>query len=511
MSAFTLAQVVDKQGEAERGRTAASFGGDSVTFGELDERSRALAAGLHDAGFQQGDRLAVLMHNRLEWLEIFFALARLGGVLVPLNHLLTSQEIEYILDDSGARWLVADEALWGGIEGLPSPVRAQLTEISVGERGGLRATLDELAGDPGRLPDARVDGDDIFLLQYTSGTTGFPKGATHSHATVMWNAISQRQHFSLDDSTVYLCLPALSWVAGFHSLHLQTLWSGGRVVLNPTDRSFDPADFCRRVEAERVTTVAMVPTVLRMILSLENLADFDLSSLRLAIAGGEPVPVHLLEQVAALLPALTTMQVYGMSEFPSLATLLDPADATRKLGSAGRPNCVTQIRILDEQGADCPTGTIGEIALRSPATMLGYYGMPEETATVLRGGWLHTGDLGHLDEDGFLYISGRSKDMIISGGLNIYPAEIEHELVRHPAVAEAAVIGVPDQKWGEIAKAVVVLREGEEASERELREFVETRVARFKLPKAWQVRSGPPLPKTASGKLQKFKLVEAEG
>jgi fatty-acyl-CoA synthase len=282
------------------------------------------------------------------------------------------------------------------------------------------------------------------------------------------------------------------------------------VVLAPSNKSFDPRAFCATVAADRITTVALVPTVLRLILSVPDLDSFDLSSWSLAIAGGEAVPVHLLEEMAERLPTLTGMQVYGMSEFPSLVTLLEPEDAGRKLGSAGLPNCVSQMRVVDVDDVDCPPGEVGEIITRSPATMAGYYGRPEETAAALRNGWLHTGDLGYLDEDGFLFISGRSKDVIISGGLNIYPVEIEQALMRHEAVAEAAVIPVADEKWGEVGKAVIVVEEGQSVTEEELRASIEPFIAGFKIPKAWRITDGPSLPKTASGKLQKFKLVEAE-
>lgn len=510
MSIFTVAQIIDKPRPSERARVASTFGAESLTFGELQVRSESVAAGLREAGFRQGDRLGALMQNRLEWLEIFFAVARLGGVLVPLNHLLTPHELGYILDDSGARWLLAEDAAWGKVDGLPADTRERVTAISVGAPQPESIPYGQLAESP-RLGEApAIDGDDLLLLQYTSGTTGSPKGAMHTHATVLWNAISQRQQFSIDETTVYLCLPALSWVAGFHSLHLETLWSGGRSVLNPTDRSFDPVEFCRLVERERITTFACVPTVLRRVLGVDDLDRYDLSSLRTAVLGGEPVPVHLLEEMTARLPHMAGIQAYGMSEFPSLVTLLEPEFAASKLGSAGRANPASQVRVVDGEGADCAPGTIGEILTRSPANMVGYYGKSEETARVLRGGWFHTGDLGYIDEDGFLYISGRSKDVIISGGLNIYPAEIEDVLSRHEAVAEVAVIPVADDKWGEIARAVVVLEDGATVEEGELREYVEPFLARFKIPKSWKISHGPPLPRTPSGKLQKFKIIEAE-
>jgi fatty-acyl-CoA synthase len=249
---------------------------------------------------------------------------------------------------------------------------------------------------------------------------------------------------------------------------------------------------------------------MRRILDLPDLERRDLGSLRIAITGGESVPVHLMERMNERLPDVSVIQVYGMSEFPSLATLLSPEDYADKVGSAGKPNCVSQLRVVDGNDRDCPPGDVGEIVIRSPASMVGYHRQPEASAAALRGGWFHTGDLGYLDQDGFLFISGRSKDLIISGGLNIYPAEIEHALERHPAVAEAAVVGREDSRWGEIPKAVIVLQPDGKVTEEELRDHLAPLVARFKIPKQWEIRSGPPLPRTASGKLQKYRLAEQQ-
>lgn len=508
MSIYTVADIIAKQSLGPSPaveRVAIEFNGRSMTYGQLEHRAERLATALTGAGFTKGDRVCVLMHNRTEWFEILFALARVGGVLVPVNHLLAPPEISHIIDDSGAKWLMSDELLWDKITSLRALRSDDLTYVAVGVDCPWAVAYESLfdAASPGARPEVGIH--DLLLLQYTSGTTGHPKGAMHTHSSVMWNAISQRQHFGIDSSTVYLCLPALSWVAGFHSLLLETLWSGGTAVVNPTTLSFDAGRFCDTVERHRVTHVALVPTVIRRLLELDNLEQHNLSSLRIAITGGEPVLVELLEEMNRRVPGLSLIQVYGMSEFPSLVTLLEPEDAVAKRGSAGRANCVSQVRVVN-RGSDCEPGEVGEILTRSPATMLGYFGHPEETEAALAGGWLHTGDLGYLDEDGYLFISGRSKDVIISGGLNIYPAEIEQALLRHPAVAEAAVFGRPDATWGECVVAVIVVRPDTEATDRDLRAFLESEIARFKIPKAWEIRSGPPLPRTASGKVQKYKL-----
>jgi fatty-acyl-CoA synthase len=284
---------------------------------------------------------------------------------------------------------------------------------------------------------------------------------------------------------------------------LATLWVGGAVVVNPS-RGFEAGEVMRTIERNGVTVTLFVPSVLRMVLA-HPLEDHDLSRLRKVLSGGEPVPVPVIEEFQRRLPSCDLIQGYGMSEFPTIMTFLDSEHAVSKRGSAGRATRITELRVVDDEDRDTPPGEHGEIVVRSPATMTGYYGREDATAAALAGGWLRTGDRGYVDDDGFLYIAGRSKDMIISGGLNVYPAEIERVIERHPAVAEVAVVGIADDRYGEVGEAHVVLREGATATEAELEAHARGELANFKVPRRWVLRTDP-LPRTASGKLQKFSL-----
>jgi fatty-acyl-CoA synthase len=499
MESYTLPSILRKRltGRVHADRPAVTFQDRSLTYAELDERSERLAAGLAKAGFQKGDRAGVLMHNRLEWLEILFALAKLGGVFVPLNYLLRPGELGFILDDCDAAWLFVEERFAG-----------EAPELGAGRRAvTMGAAYEALVASGDGPVEADVRADDLLLLQYTSGTTGFPKGAMHTHETVLWNSVHQIPDFHITRDDVYYVIPALCWAAGLHDLALATLWAGGRIVLNPST-GFSPESFCETVAGEGVTTALLVPAVLKRVLASGELGRHDLSSLRLLLSGGEPVPVTAMEELHRQLPATPLVQVYGMSEFPTLMLLLDVEDAMAKLGSAGKSCSIAEIRVVGDQGEDVVPGEVGEIWCRSPACLVGYYGKDAASAETLEGGWLHTGDLARLDDDGYVFIAGRAKDMIISGGLNVYPAEVERAIGELPGVIEAAVLGVPDEEWGEAGLAVVVREDGAELEESALRAELKQRLATFKVPKHYAISTAP-LPRTASGKVQKFLLRES--
>ncbi|WP_241251835.1 class I adenylate-forming enzyme family protein [Candidatus Protofrankia californiensis] len=337
MDSYTVPELLRKTrtaGRVNARRVAITFEGRDVTYDELDERSDRLALALAAQGFAKGDRVGVLLYNRIEGAEVFFTVAKLGGVVVPINYLLKAQEVRYILDDCDATWLVYEQALGATVDGLrvDGDTRRYIGIETSGD--GLRYERLIDGADVTALPDHEVRSNDLFLLQYTSGTTGVPKGAMHTHSTVLWNSFHQIVDYGITADEVLLVVPALCWAAGFHDLALATLWHGGRLILSPST-SFDPGRFLATVEEHRVTSVLLVPTVLKRVLADSGFEKHDLSSLRIICSGGEPAPVTAIEEAQRKLPSCTLLQVYGMSEFPTMMLYLDAAHSTTKAGSAG--------------------------------------------------------------------------------------------------------------------------------------------------------------------------------
>jgi fatty-acyl-CoA synthase len=483
-------------------RVAVHFEDKQQTYGELADRVEALARGLVRAGLRKGDRAAMLLHNRLEFIEIFFALAKAGAVVVPINYLLTAPEIAYQFNDSAVRWLFVSAALTDRVP-QSSALNEPVTVIGLDGVADAQHDYEALLAPVDGVVDLPpVEADDLFLLQYTSGTTGAPKAAGHTHSTVLWNSMHQVPDCQISPDEVYLSLPALCWAAGLHDFLLATLWLGGTVVVHPS-RGLSVDAVLASMARHKVTLTLIVPSVLQMVVSSESLPLHDLSSLRAIFSGSAPVPVALIQEAQGKLPQTQILQGYGMSEFPTLMTVLDAEHAIDKIGSAGRPTLCTALKVVDpDTGADCAPGTVGEIVVRSPATMTGYVGRDEANAQAFAGGWFHTGDLGHQDADGFIFIAGRAKDMIISGGLNVYPAEIEAALQEHQAILESAVLGIDDPERGEVGLAVVVVSGGAQVTADELHTHVRERLAGYKTPKYWVVREEA-LPRTASGKVAK--------
>jgi fatty-acyl-CoA synthase len=490
---MNLFQMLERSARSINGeRPAVTFEGDERSFAALRDRSLRLARGLHGAGVQPGDRVAVLMGNRHEWPEVLFGIAALGAVCVPVNVLLTGREVRHVCSDSEVRCLIVDELGEPRLEDLEDPPELI---VRVGEQ---YESLPEQELPPG--PTAS----DVLIHYYSSGTTGLPKAAVHTHENVLWNSFGQIIDIGLGPDVRYLVVPSLSWAAGFHNLMLGLVFTGGSSILMPTggltvDRIVDA------IEREHATHVMLVPSLLRQVGADAGALDrLRRSTLRWIVSGAEPVPAPLVEQLGEELPDCRVCQGYGMSEFPTIATLLAPEEAVERAGSAGRPLSHTDLAVKRDDGTIADDG-LGELLMRSPATMTGYYGKPEETAEALAGGWLHTGDLVEVDEQQYVTIVGRTKDMIISGGMNVYPKEIEDVLATLPGVGEVAVVGVPDERFGEAPVAVLVPREGESVDEDALERTCCAELSGYKRPRAVLMHDGP-LPRNPTGKLLKREL-----
>lgn len=505
---YGLADVVHRNRSSalrELDKPALICGDEQVSYAELSARVERLAAGLAAHGFRRGDRCAILLRNRTEWLELLFAVAHLGGVSIPLNYLLKPSEIRFAVEDSGARWLASEAALWDGVAPI-APDLADVTLLAVdAPQPGARG-WDELTSDVHpRVPMVAVSTDEPALFQYTSGTTGFPKGAVHTHGTILFNAVAQIVDLDVREDDVHLVVPALCWSAGLHCITLGALWRGATVVVRETGNLNAP-ELCGLIERHRTTTAMLAPSVLRIVLGDPRSRAYDLSSMRTIISGGEPVSPDLLAEIRAVLPEARLLQGYGVSEFPTTMAFLDDVEVLERRGAAGRASMLATIRVVDEAGAEVAARAHGEIVVRAPSVSRRYHGppgAPERSAVV--DGWLRTGDRGWLDEDGFLHVAGRISEMYVSGGLNVYPAEVERVIQSHPDVAEVAVVAVPHDRYGQTGRAVVVLRDPDAVSADELDALCREQLANFKLPREWELRVDP-LPRTVSGKIRKFLL-----
>lgn len=467
--------------------SAIRWAGADMSWVELDRRTDALAAGFADRGVGHGDRIAILAGNCPQWCEVTVAAWKLGAVIVPVNIRFTSVEVAYVVADAGARILIVDAAL----AGLCDRVGDDTEVIAVDD-------LDAVRRDD--LPTVWCDtaDDDPAFICYTSGTTGDPKGAILTHRSFDMASQGWAQALSLSTAD-RIALPFPLAFTGGLALFLFCYWSGATLVLEPAadpDRLFD------LFEQERVTALLAVPVIIQQLVDHPRWSSADLSSWRIACSGGASVPPTLLRAVQAR--GIPMLQMFSLTESSAAGTILPNADALTKVGSAGLPVLHGRVRIVDEHDNDVPTGDVGEILLSGPQVMAGYWNRPEATAETLRGGWLHTGDLGRLDDDGYLYVVDRVKDMLISGGLNVYPAEIERLLAGIDGLVEVAVVGVPDERWGE-TPAVIVFSAGAPVDASTIVAACRDTLADYKQPRYLVVRDEP-MPRGMSGKILKRHL-----
>ena len=483
---------------------AIRFEGQSVTFAEMNRRVNALATGLTGLGLRPGDVCILMMPSSLNWALVYYALAKLGAVVVPVNFLYRQREIEYIFSDAGARAFVGhSDYLKDAVPVLDS---LSLMDIRIAEGENLPAgftPLTELFDEGRDFPTYKTKADDPLCVIYTSGTTGEPKGAVLTHKSLMSDAIAVASvRYTEPDDVVLSVLPLFHIYGMTHPLNISIylgltihMWTG-----------FDAEEVLSAIEEEESTIFYAVPTMVNRLVELAKNMPPKRSSLRFCISGGASLPVEVLHRFEKAFDT-TIYESYGLTEF-SPTCVENPFGRPTRPGSIGLPIPPFKTRIVDENDKDVSIGEVGELIVSGDAVMKEYLNKPEATAEALRGGRLHTGDLARMDKDGYIYIVDRIKELIIRGGYNIYPREIEEVLYTHPGVLETAVIGIPHQDLGEEVAAVVVVRPGTEVSADELRQYVRERVAPYKYPRV--VRFVDELPKTAAGKILK-RAIRVEG
>ncbi len=489
-----LASLLTDSAARSPERTAIKLEDGAMTFAQLDAASARLAGLLHERGFQPGDRVGVMLPNVPYFPVVYYGILRAGGVVVPMNVLLKEREVAFYLGDSGARLLFAwhefgDDALPGAAE-----AGAELVEVAP------RETMERIMAAPARAELADVADDDTAVILYTSGTTGKPKGAELTHANLYGNAKTKLETLIqlTEDDVILGALPL------FHSFGQTAAMNAGMMAgacLTLLPR-FDARKALEIMERDRVSVFLGVPTMYMGMLAVPEAERPDTSSLRVLISGGASLPVEVLRAVERQF-GVGILEGYGLSETSPVASFNHP-DRERKPGSIGTPIRDVQMAIFDQDDRELPPGEVGEIVIRGPNVMKGYWRRPDATAEAMRGGWFHSGDLAKMDEDGYFFIVDRKKDMIIRGGYNVYPREVEEVLYEHPAVAEAAVVGIPDAMLGEEVGAAVALKAGAEATPEELQAFVKERVAAYKYPRhVWLVSE---LPKGPTGKILKREI-----
>ncbi|MEN3952611.1 long-chain-fatty-acid--CoA ligase [Iodidimonas sp. SYSU 1G8] len=481
--------------------------GRQLNWTEVESRVARFASALRGLGVRTGDRVAVMADNAGWHIEAYFAIPWAGAAIAPVNTRWALPEIIDSLNDCAPRVLIVDDAhlplLGGVLAGAPS-IETVIT-TGAGAASGAH-DLETLIAMARPMPPEPVDKDQLAGIFYTGGTTGRSKGVMLSQNNLYMHSLMMIAEDMFHADSVGLHVAPMFHLADVGTVMGVTMAGGSHVCLP----RFEPAATLRAIQDHGVTEVYLVSTMLRAVLDDPGFDEYDLTSLRGMIYGASPIAEALLTRALEKIPTAGFMQRYGMTETTGFMTLLKPPFQVvggAKLRSAGQPIHGVDVRVVDAHGDEVPRGTIGEVAASGPTIMLGYWGRPEETAQALRGGRMFTGDLGHMDEDGFLFIADRLKDMIISGGENIYSGEVENALYRHPAVAQCAVIGVPSEKWGEAVHAVIVPRDGHDVTAEALGAHCRSLIAAYKCPKSYEFRTEP-LPLTGAGKVRKYSLRE---
>ncbi|MFY0544463.1 long-chain-fatty-acid--CoA ligase [Brevibacillus sp. H7] len=507
---MVITQTLANQVKCRPNKTAVLDGDRSYTYREFGDRVSRLAGALEQAGVEQGDRVALLMLNEFRYLEILYAVTMLGAVAVPLNVRLSPGEVCFILQDSGSKFLFLHREFLPLVEKLKGEV-ACIEQYILCE--DMEAPADVTGYEPfletgESLPlVCRAEEDDVAGIFYTGGTTGMPKGVMLTHRNLLSNAYNVGLALSYTSAEVYLHAGPMFHLADGASTFAITVVGGTHAHI----RFFEPTATLKAVERFRVTSSLLVPTMINMLINTPTIKDYDLSSWRKVLYGASPCPPEVLKKAKQFLP-IQFFQGYGLTEASPVLTFLMAEDhvtegedhLVARLASCGQPLSGVEVRCVNGLGEDVKPGEVGEIIARGANVMKGYWNRPEETASAIKDGWLYTGDMATVDEENFFFIVDRKKDMIITGGENVYSVEVENIIYTHPAVLEAAVVGVPDEKWGEAVKAIVVVKKDQQLTEEDLIAHCRQYLANYKVPKSVDLVAE--LPKSGAGKILKRNL-----
>ncbi len=500
---LVIGEVLARWARRMPDKEAVVFKEKRMTYSGLNERVNRLANGLLGMGVQKDEKVAVLFMNCIEVVECYLACWKIGAVAVALNFRLTGPEIFYQVDLSDTKVFIFDQMFQKPLDTITDQLTKVQHYICRGENQSENIIDYEelLTGSSSEEPLVFVSDDDPAFILFTSGTTGKPKGAVLTQKNVMMEVINFTLEAELrkDDRVVFAS--PLFHVAGIIQFFTMLFLGATAFVMD----QFDPEEMLKLMEAERITAAQLIPVMLISILEISNIGDYDTSTLRTILSAAAVLPVEVLEKARKQFPGIIGVyNVFGMTETTGGMVTLHPKDAFNKMGSVGQRMINSEARIVDDDDKDVPIGQVGEIIYRGPTVLKEYYKNPAGTAEAMKGGWFHSGDLVREDEEGFIYIVDRKKDMIISGGENIYPAEVEEILFTHPKILEAAVIGMPDPKWGENVKAVVVPKQGESLTQEEVIDHCKKYLASYKKPKTVEFLEA--LPRNAAGKVLKFEL-----
>jgi fatty-acyl-CoA synthase len=500
--AMNLGSILTRQASKYKNKVLMVCDNQKITYAELNTRVNCFANGLISLRINRGDKVATLFPNSPEAVETYFALLKIGAVCVPLNYRLKGDELWYIIDHSDAKALIFN----GDFAEVIETISPDLKKVSIciapdtAKGSGMLSFQELIRNNSAEEPERNVTMKDESVILYTSGTTGRPKGVVLTHGNQFFNTINYALAYGMKDWDIELALTPM-----FHSSTLGRIityvFSGCTFI---TSKRFDPSWVLETIEKEKVTSITQAPTMYQAMMNLPEAERFDTASVRRVVTGAAPMSVTVKKSLQGLFPHAGFFDLYGLTEASPGVTILEPDAFFEKIDSVGRPMAFVEVKVVDKEDKEVPEGQVGEIICRGPNIMKGYYKDPQGTAEALRDGWLYTGDLGRMDENGFLYLVDRKKDLIISGGENIYPAEIERVLLNHPAISEAAVIGVSDPYWGERVKAFVVLRPGEVLSQEEVIRYCEGHLASYKKPK--EVEFIDKLPRNAVNKVMKEEL-----